>query len=165
MYRKVDPAALLFAIFTVTFSPLTTVGMWDPINTVLAVVVGVVLGAFTWPRKITLKDESDKIPPIDGWIILAQAIAYGTVIATGIAWPVQQIWLEFVPDSLKCKVPEKLLSETCIDIAGYVTWVALGIGLMAAIILAIWIRKRIKKLRPMPPSPPAPPSPASWLPV
>jgi hypothetical protein len=149
MYRKVDPAALLFAIFTVTFSPLTTVGMWDKINTVLAVVVGVVLGAFTWPRKVTLKDESGKIPPLDGWITFAQAIAYGTIIATGIAWLIQWIWLHSVSHpNCSPNDPNATPPTACIKIADHATYVSLGIGLVTAIILSIWMWKRIKKLTP-----------------
>ena len=36
MYRKVDPAALLLAIFTVAFNPLTTEGPWGKMNTIVA---------------------------------------------------------------------------------------------------------------------------------
>jgi hypothetical protein len=101
MYRKVDPAALLFAIFTVTFSPLASLGPWDPLNTVVAFVVGVVLAVFTWPRYETLKDESGEVKRVDGWMPVAQALAYGLVIAIGIAWIVQLIWVKFAY-SLNC---------------------------------------------------------------
>lgn len=147
MYRKVDPAALLFAIFTVAFSPLISKGPWDRLNTVIAVVVGAVLLAFTWPRKATLQDESGKITPVDPWITLAQAIAYGLVIAIGMAWIVQSIWLQFVSPPLGCN-PETIETPPfkCTIIAGYATWVALGIGAVAGGVLFICMRRKIKKI-------------------
>ena len=159
MYRKVDPAALLIAIFAVAFSPLTTVGPWDPMNTVIAVVVGAVLAAFTWPRESNLKDESDRITSVDPWITFAQATAYGLVIAIGIAWIVQLVWFCFMSPHPGCPVVYSAdhippICVKAIKFAGYVTYVALVIGVVAARILFILMRKKIAKLTAAPPPPP-----------
>ena len=62
MSRKIDPAALLIAILVVAISPLTTVGPWDKMNTIVAGVVGIVLVAFTWPNKANLQDDLGRFP-------------------------------------------------------------------------------------------------------
>lgn len=48
---KVDPAALLIAIIPVAASPLLEAGAWDRLNTVVALVVLIVLWAFTLADK------------------------------------------------------------------------------------------------------------------
>jgi hypothetical protein len=147
MFRKVDPAALLFSIFTVTFSPLTTSGPWAPLNTALAIVVGTVLAAFTWPRKETLEDErGKKITQVDGWVMFSQALAYGLIIAIGIAWIVQWIWLQASPSDICKPYPNGRYQEACLTIADHVTWVCLAGGLVAAIILFYRMRKRTAKI-------------------
>jgi hypothetical protein len=145
MNRKIDPAALLIAILAVAISPLTTVGPWDKMNTIVAGVVGIVLVAFTWPNKENLQDESGKIPPRDNWIALALAIAYGLIVTIGSAWVVQLILNP--PDCPEHA--DDTLPLACVkadDIAGQATNWALGIGLVAAIILFICLRIRIDKL-------------------
>jgi putative flippase GtrA len=156
MYRKVDPAALLFAIFTVAVSPLTTVGPWDKMNTIVAGVVGTVLLAFTWPRKETLQDESNKIAPVDSWMTAAQAIAYGLVVTIGTAWIVQEAILkapEGCPPYFDDADPPKPCTEV-VEIAGHATYWALGIGAVAAVVLFFWMRRRIEQLVSSPPAPP-----------
>jgi len=116
-------------------------------NTVIAVVVGAVIAAFTWPRKAILRDESGKITPIDGWVTAAQALAYGLIIAIGIAWIVQSIWLPFTSPPVDCQVQDDgTFTKDCLAIAGRVTYTSLGIGFAAAIILCVCMRKIIKKI-------------------
>jgi hypothetical protein len=158
MYRKVDPAALLLATFTVAFGPLTTVGPWDKMNTIVAGVVGAVLLAFTWPRRATLLSESNKIETVDNWMTAAQAIAYGLVATIGSAWLVQEFVLK--PPDCPPYPPTKIPPDPCQradKIAGDATYWALGIGTLAAVILYFWMRARIEKLASPPPAPP--PSP------
>ena len=129
MSRKIDPAALLIAILVVAISPLTTVGPWDKMNTIVAGVVGIVLVAFTWPNKANLQDESGQIPLRDNWIAAALAIAYGLIITIGSAWIVQLILNP--PDCPEH--PDDQLPQACItadNIAGQATNWALGIGLV-----------------------------------
>jgi hypothetical protein len=93
MYRTVNPAAFLIAILTVGISPLTTVGPWDKMNTIIVGVVGAVLVTFTWPGKEILQDESDPVTKVSKLITAAQALVYGLIITMGVAWPVQQFAL------------------------------------------------------------------------
>jgi hypothetical protein len=81
MHRRIDPAALLIAVLTVGVDPLTTNGPWEKINTIVAAVVGVILAAYTWPRKVGAEPEAS-VAPTDNWILAAQEIAYGLIIAT-----------------------------------------------------------------------------------
>jgi len=85
MNRRIDPAALLIAVLTVGVDPLTTNGPWEKINTIVAAVVGVILAAYTWPRKVGAEPEAS-VAPTDNWILAAQAIAYGLVIAIAAGW-------------------------------------------------------------------------------
>lgn len=155
MDRKVDPAALLIAVIAVGISPLLSVGPWDPMNTVVAGVVGAILLAFTWPRKANLRDESGKIHSPDPWRVGAQALVYGLIIAIGSAWIVQLFWKvpscdRYNPTVANCMEADK--------ISRWATWWALCIGGGAAIILGIcmwiWIRRlRRPTPRPAPPGP------------
>lgn len=158
MHRKVDPAALLIAILAVGISPLTTSGEWDILNTIIAGVVGVVLLAFTWPRKKTLQDEPGRMLDSDYWIVIAQAIAYGLIIAIGTAWPIQQYILHApeCPDHAANSLPPEC--KTGDYLSKLATYRALWIGLGSAIILGGLMVIRIKKLNRQPPVPPTPPS-------
>ena len=148
MSGKFDWAALLIAVLTVAISPLTTIGPWDKMNTIVASVVGIIIVAFTWPREENFRDdESSKIPLEDNWIKAALAIAYGLIIAIGSAWIVQLILNP--PDCPEHPPDDKPFPQVCVkadDIAGQATNWALGIGLVAAIILFFCLRMRIKKL-------------------
>lgn len=145
MYRRVDPAALLFSIFTVAFSPLTTSGPWDLLNTVIAFVVGIVVIAFTWPREEVLKDESGEVSTrVDLWIVFAQAIAYGLIAAIGIAWFIQLIWLNYFTPSVSCQLDSYGgYSNACLQTAEHVSYVAVAAGFIAAIVLFFAMRRRI----------------------
>jgi hypothetical protein len=152
MHRKVDPAALLFSIFAVALGPLTTVGPWDLLNSVIAGVVGVVLAAFTWPREEILQDEhGNKVTEVDAWVMFAQALAYGLIIAIGIAWVVQSIWLH-VATSVSCASDPSTdgYSAACLQIAQNATYVAVLIGLAAAITLFYKMRNQTEKITGIP---------------
>jgi hypothetical protein len=158
MHGKVDPAALLIAVLAVGISPLLSAGAWDAMNTVVAAVVGAVLIAFTWPRKKKFQNGSGEIPQLDEWVIFAQAVVYGLVIAIGSAWIVQLRWN--VPS---CERYHPVVAD-CIEadnISRHATWWALGIGGGAAIILYFWMKARIKRLISSPPPPRAPPPPST----
>jgi hypothetical protein len=149
MSRKIDPAAMLIAILTVAISPLTTVGPWDKMNTIIAVVVGVVLLAFTWPSKAKLQDESGHIAPVDKWVPAALAITYGLVITIGSAWIVQLILNPpDCPEHAADQLPQACVNAD--DVAGRATNWALGIGLVAAIILFFILRNGINRLTDQP---------------
>jgi hypothetical protein len=143
--RRIDPAALLIAVLTVGVDPLTTNGPWEKINTIVATVVGVILAAYTWPRRIESQSEASQLPPTDNWILAAQAIAYGLIIAIAAGWPVQEAMRP--PD---CPVhPADVLPAACTEldrIADDATWWALGVGALAAVILFFLLRRALAGL-------------------
>ena len=143
MHRKVDPAALLIAILTLGFTPLTTAGPWDKMNTIQATVVLAVLLGFTWPRKESFQDGNGQKDP---WIIAAQALVYGFVIAIGIAWPIQEIFY----DTIDCKLLPSGKRNSCLEdnnkLADHATNWALVVGMAAAIVLGVVIWVIITKL-------------------
>src|SRR5438128_11039874 len=129
MHRKVDPAALLISILVLGIAPLTTVGLWDKMNTIVAAVVGVVLVAFTWPFKTRLQDGNGQI---DLWVRTALSLVYGFVIAIGTAWLVQFSWTkQDCPSHEESVLPPGCKTNN--DISNWATNWALGIGLAAAI--------------------------------
>lgn len=145
MHRRVDPAALLIAVLTVGVDPLTTSGPWEKINTIVAVVVGMVLGAFTWPRRARVQDESSQVAQDDNWVIAAQATVYGLIIAIGVGWPVQLLLSP--PD---CPMHSAdVIPAACVEadrISDVATYWALGIGALAAVILFFLLRKAVMRL-------------------
>jgi hypothetical protein len=145
LHRKVDPAALLIAILTLGFTPLTTAGPWDKMNTIIATVVLAVLLGFTWPRKASFQDGNGQKDP---WIIAAQALVYGFVIAIGIAWPIQEIFY----DTTDCNLLPSRKLRSCLEgnnkLADHATNWALLMGLTAAIVLGVVIWMRITKTPP-----------------
>lgn len=156
MHRRVDPAALLIAVLTVGVDPLTTTGPWEKINTIVAVVVGVVLAAFTWPRTAGVQDESGQMAQVDNWVIAAQAIVYGLIIAIGVGWPVQ---LLLNPPDCPAHLPN-LIPPACAEadrISDVATYWALGIGALAAVILFFLLRKAVMRLSLDPPQEPESP--------
>lgn len=145
VHRKVDPAALLFAVLAVGINPLTTPGLWDKMNTIVAAVVGMVLFAFTWPRRANLQDESGQIIQVDKWVTAAQAVVYGLVITIGSAWPIQSLLVHVdCPD--RCDADNRIAAR-----ASY--W-AVVIGGVFAITLFLCMRRTIKRLIRRPPPPP-----------
>lgn len=157
MNRKFDSAALLIAVLVVVIGPLTTVGPWDKINTILAAAVGIILAAFTWPRTDNFwdADKPDKAPLQDVWIKIAFATAYGLIIAVGSAWIVQSILNPpTCPNYFNDNDAAALQACNQADnVAGQATSWALGIGLVAAVILFIVLRARVNKLKSSAPRP------------
>lgn len=145
MHRRVDPAALLIAVLAVGVDPLITTGPWESINTIVSAVVGVVLAAFTWPRKVRLPGEASQSAEADNWVIAAQAIVYGLIITISAGWPVQLLLRP--PD---CPPhPEDVIPPACVKadrISDVATNWAFGVGGLAAIILFFWLRAAIKKI-------------------
>jgi len=143
--RRIDPAALLIAVLTVGVDPLTVNGPWEKINTIVATVVGVILAAYTWPRRMGPESEDSYLPPIDNWVLAAHAMAYGLIIAIGVGWPVQEAMQP--PD---CPVhPADVLPAACTEldrIADNATWWALGIGALAAVVLFFGLRRTLARL-------------------
>lgn len=150
MHRRIDPAALLIAVLTVGVDPLTTNGPWDRINTIVATVVGVVLAAYTWPRKAGPPGEAAQEPPPDNWILAAQAIVYGLIIAIAVGWPMQEALQP--PDCPEHSADVVLPACTELDrVADDATYWALGIGALAAVMLFFLLRRTMARLSAEPP--------------
>jgi hypothetical protein len=160
MHPGVDPAALLVAVLAVGIAPLTTVGPWDKMNTIVAGVAGVVVVAFTWPRKAILRGAS-RPRRLDYWIIVAQAVVYGFIVAIGAAWPVQSLFFDLkdCPSTLHRR-ELAACTDKADDISRLCSYWALGVGLLAAVVLFCCLRAATNRLVRRPP-PPRPASPAS----
>jgi hypothetical protein len=118
---KVDPGALLVAVFTVAISLLYAGGFWDVTETYTAVIVGMVVICFTWPRT----DDEGRAPNFDRRIVIAQSVVYGFILGLALAWPVQSLlsdcWL--IRTDVACNVT---------DNAGvHATFIAFGAGLLS----------------------------------
>lgn len=83
MHQRVDPGALLVAVFAVTVGPLADDGPWDRLNTIVAVLVGVVVFCFIWPRT----DDG----AFDPWLAVPQSIVMGLISGIAAAWPMQLV--------------------------------------------------------------------------
>jgi hypothetical protein len=142
--RRIDPAALLIAVLTVGVDPLTINGPWEKINTIVAAVVGVILAAYTWPRRIGAEPEAS-VAPTDNWILAAQAIAYGLIIAIAAGWPVQEAMRPpDCPDHAATVLPAGCIRLE--QVADDATWWALGVGGLAALILFFLLRRTHARL-------------------
>ena len=120
-------------------------------NTIIASVVGVVVVAFTWPRKAHLRTGSDQPPPVDNWVTAAQSIVYGFVITIGIAWPVQLLLYLRLNPKRPCLwdsplKPPSSCTQKLDAISDDATHWALGIGALAAIVLFFWLGAVTRKL-------------------
>ncbi len=120
MHSKVDPAALLVAVLTVGIAPLTTDGAWDPMNTLIALVVGLVVVGFTWPRMPL--EEPPKLTTIG-----PLAVVYGFIFGIAAAWPIQSFFFTNLNSS-------------------NATWCALAVGGLAALPIGWLIWRRTKRL-------------------
>lgn len=83
MHQRLDPGALLVAVFAVTVGPLADDGPWDRLNTIVAVLVGVVVFCFIWPRT--------DVGAFDPWLAVPQAIVMGLITGIAAAWPMQLV--------------------------------------------------------------------------
>lgn len=93
-YDKVDPAALLLAVLTVSLPSITEPGAWSPLSTVTAVVIGVIVYCFTWPH------APQRFKQVDRWVITAQSLVFGVITSVAVSWPVQSMFVSF---NLHCK--------------------------------------------------------------
>ena len=82
MKSKVDPAALLIAIVPVAAGPLLQEGAWHTLNSVIALVVLIVLWAFT------LADEQRR-QRMSGPECIAVSAVIGLISAIAFAFPIQ----------------------------------------------------------------------------
>jgi hypothetical protein len=121
----VDPAALLIAIIAVAVTPLTQPGPWDKMNTAVALIVLIVLWAYTI--------GSHRRDPLESFVeCSAIGLVMGLTFAISIAWPIQFFWTwtgkpNDGPDFVA---------------ADYSTWSGLALGLVIATGLAIFLRKK-----------------------
>ena len=134
--RHIDPAALLIAVLTVVVAPLTTTGLWDKLNTVVAVVVLVIVMSFTLigQRRQELQSPYEK---------LAVSLVIGLIFAVAVAYPVQELIVKHfwrIGHPVSTKMDE-------ITISNRATWVALGFGLLAMFMLFGWLLLQSSKDR------------------
>jgi hypothetical protein len=85
--KEVDPAALLVAVLTVVAGPLLTVGPWDKLNTVIAVVVLVIIIAYS----LTLTSQKMMSLPQQ----IAVSLVIGLIATIAVAWPIQWILIHY----------------------------------------------------------------------
>jgi hypothetical protein len=143
MHSKVDPAALLVAVFAAALVPLTQPGVWDVTGTYIAAIVGVVVVCFTWPRV----DDQGRAPEFDRRTVLAQSVVYGFILGIALCWPVQSLlsgcWL------LRTDVTCDLGEHTGV----HATFIAFGTGVLSTFVIYLLVRWKIKRLQ-QPPSEP-----------
>ena len=121
----VDPAALLIAIIAVAVTPLTTPGPWDKLNTAVALIVLIVLWAYTIGshRRDSLESFGE---------CSAIGLVMGLIFAISIAWPIQFFWTWAGKTNDK---PDFVAAD-------YSTWSGLALGLVTATVLTIFLWKK-----------------------
>lgn len=77
---RVDPGALLLAVFAVGLGPLNTTGPWKPLNTVVSLIVLVVLLCYLRPHRAMAASH-----------LFALCIVLGFIVSIALAWPVQRL--------------------------------------------------------------------------
>jgi hypothetical protein len=133
MNSKIDPAALLIAIVPVAAGPLLEAGAWDRLNSVVALVVLIVLWAFT------LADQQRR-QRMSGPECIAVSAVIGLISAIVLAFPIQ--WLRSGTTSSDPPPPDgNGPSLSAIDFA---TWRGLQVGVAIFVVLAIvlWIQAK-----------------------
>ena len=143
MHSKVDPAALLVAVFAVALGALVEPGVWDVLHTYTAAIVGLVVICFTWPRT----DDEGRAPTFDRRIVIAQTVVYGYILGVALCWPVQSLlsdcWL------LRTDVTCELASNATL----HATFIAFGVGVLSIFGFYLLVRWKIKRLLKPPPKP------------
>ncbi len=93
MHSRVDPAALLIAVFAVGASSLVSSGAWEAINSIVALTVGAIIACYVWPlaKQVRHANEEDGRYPRRHRV--AQALTFGFIAVTAFAWPIQLILL------------------------------------------------------------------------
>jgi len=137
MHPDVDPAAFLLAVLVVAVGPLTTSGSWDQMNTIVAVVVGVLVVAFSWPRR------SHKVTEFDNWTCAALGVVYGLILTIAAAWPIQVIISAAQHTPCPAFSPGDCLDESVPAEASY--W-ALLVGLIGALATSFVVKARTNAL-------------------
>lgn len=114
---RVDPAALLIAVIAVANTPLTTIGAWDLMNTIVGVVVLVVVCAYTamGERRHLLESNPERV---------AVSVVIGLVSAIALAFPLQALHA----GTMRSYHPTPPDSDI-----NFGTYMALGFGLIIAI--------------------------------
>jgi hypothetical protein len=137
VHPDVDPAAFLLAVLVVAVGPLTSSGSWDQMNTIVAVVVGVLVVAFSWPRR------SHAVQALDNWTCLALSTVYGLILTIVAAWPTQIV--VGLASDVDCPVlsPGDCLPDNIPADASY--W-SLLVGLLGTVVVFFVLKARIKKL-------------------
>ena len=121
----VDPAALLIAIIAVAVTPLTTPGPWDKLNTAVALIVLIVLWAYTI--------GSHRHDSMESFVeCSAIGLVMGLIFAISIAWPIQFFWTW----------TGKTNDNPDFVAADYSTWSGLALGLVIATVLATFLWKK-----------------------
>jgi hypothetical protein len=139
--KEVDPAALLVAVLTVVAGPLLTAGSWDKLNTVIAVVVLVIIIAYS----LTPTSQKAMSPPQQ----IAVSLVIGLIIAIAVAWPIQSIIIHYhwpVYHFVNIKAAGRIRSQRKIDddaTANRATAIAIQFGLMMALILWVWLSRKL----------------------
>jgi multisubunit Na+/H+ antiporter MnhE subunit len=90
VHDRVDPAALLVAVLVVGIGPVMGEGPWDPLPSILGLIVGAILVLLTWPRKVQGRVVASS-HDLEKRLLLAQSLVYGFIVSTVVAWPIQSI--------------------------------------------------------------------------
>jgi hypothetical protein len=83
--NRVDPAALLIAVLAVGVGPMTETGPWEPMNTIIATAVLMIIMPYAFAKQVRSGwlVEGPRLP-----IVVAIAFVFGVLAA----WPIQAIW-------------------------------------------------------------------------
>lgn len=132
---SVDPAALLIAVFAVGSQALLSAGAWEPINTVVALIVAAVVALYMWPSR-------NHVEPFRH--LVAQSLVYGFVAAIACAWPIQS----FLVGGQECKTSPIWTAGLCTDVNSpkptYATFWALLPGVLA-FLLCLWAMVKTRR--------------------
>jgi hypothetical protein len=130
--KDFDPAALLIAIIPVAASPLLTSGPWDKLDTVVAVVVLVIISAYSFERATQLSmTEPQRV---------SVALVAGLISSIACAWPIQCALFYF-----RWIIYKKVFGQTGIDYdatADRASDIAIELGVVLALTLWIFLWQR-----------------------
>jgi hypothetical protein len=118
--KDVDPAALLIAVIVVAAGPLLETGPWDKLNTIVAVIVLVVVVAYSLTRPI--RRSMSMLERV------AVSLVIGLICGVAVSWPVQQ-WV----------VLPHWPAATGDDSADRASDIGQGAGLLIAAVVWAWL--------------------------
>lgn len=136
MHDRVDPAALLVAVLVVGIGPVLGDGPWDPVPSILGLIVGAILALLTWPRRVRGRAVASP-HDLEKRLLLAQSLVFGFILSTVVAWPVQSIiqgW-RGRPEGCGWLVPQNCEEQTWGNVPLAATYVSLLVGLILAGVL------------------------------